>query len=390
MPQCDRLTYAKARTLAEDAISEMARVYRRFIANGVQLYVNNRRVEAFDPTYAMPTARHVRYLEGTDISKHSRLYLSRPIQIKVNGTEASTTAEITVKIFRLPIEDWSSLSRKTLRNDLRVFDGLTVTILRNDREVSARAMPELTTRHSVTHWYRIQIEFPGVLDEAFGVASNKQGVRMKDHVLESIKHAIGGDITALNDEIKRFQAQKASEREAAKPAASELRASEVDHYNAKPIDSELTPEEQAQFDENLRGIAVSVKREGETDEQAFQRVKNSKYIIDFRHDEYWPFYHVEHKFGRILLTVNTAHPFYGHLYEPLRKAAATPVTGDGEDLSEAIHPEHRESPLVALELLLLSLARAQSVLGARNEDAGKAFDSLRREWSETYRIQLTA
>jgi Histidine kinase-, DNA gyrase B-, and HSP90-like ATPase len=390
MPACDRLTYVKSKTLSDHATSEMARVYRRFIAKGVRLYVNNRKVDAFDPTYFMVDARHTKYLEGLGISTHSRLYLSKPIEIKISGAETSPTATAMVKIFRLPIEDWAGLSRKTLKNDLRVFDGQTVTMLRNDREVASRAMPELTTRHSVSYWYRIQIEFPGVLDEAFGVASNKQGVRMKDHVFEAIKSAIGGDITTLNDEIKRYQAQKASEREAAKPAASELRASEVDHYHPKPMDGELTAEEQVQLDANLRGLAAAVKREGETDDQAFDRVKASKYLIDFRHDEYWPFYHVEHKFGRIIVTLNTAHPFYAQLYEPLRQAATKPPADEGETSSQEPQVEDRNSPIVALELLLLSMARAQSVLSARNEEAQKVFEGLRREWSETYRIQLTA
>jgi hypothetical protein len=47
-----------------------------------------------------------------------------------------------------------------------------------------------------------------------------------------------------------------------------------------------------------------------------------------------------------------------------------------------------ERPLIALELLLLSLARAQSVLAVRDDDAGRVFDRLRREWSEVYRINL--
>jgi len=87
-----------------------------------------------------------------------------------------------IRLYRLPIEQWSTLSRKTLRNDLQVFNGLTVTVLRNGREVFAGQMTDLTTRHTVTHWYRIQIDFPGELDEAFGVAANKQGVRMKGYV----------------------------------------------------------------------------------------------------------------------------------------------------------------------------------------------------------------
>jgi hypothetical protein len=94
---------------------------------------------------------------------------------------------------------------------------------------------------------------------------------------------------------------------------------------------------------------------------------------------------VEHKFGRILLTINTAHPFYGRLYEPLRQHRQ-PELPEGE--GDTAIPEEQDGPIVALELLLLSLARAQSVLSTHNEDARKAFEALRREWSETYRVQL--
>lgn len=387
MPACDRLSSVKARTLGEHAVGEMARVYRRSIAKGLRLYVNNRRVEAFDPTYSMADARHTRVLEGE--ARTSRLVLSRPIDIKIDGKEGSPTAPIIVKIFQLPIEEWSDLPRKVQKNDLRMFDGLTVSILRNNRELFAGPMPALTTRHSVTNWYRIQIDFPGVLDEAFGVASNKQGVRMKEHVLEAIKSAIGGDISQLNDEIKRFQAEKASRLEPSKPTASEQRASEVDHFHTKPIDTELTEEEKTQLDANLLGLAVTLRRNGETDEQAFERVKSSTYLIGFKHDDYWPFYHIEHKFGRVILTINTAHAFFDKLYKPLKDLSIKPQVEEGEPLSNA-QEEIDAGPINALELLLLSLARAQSALALRDEDTKRVFDQLRREWSDTYRIQLTA
>ena len=244
MPQCDRLTYAKASTLVDHAVKEMARVYRRAIGTNLKLFVNNRRVEAFDPTYSMPNARHMR-LEDLPV-KLSRLIVSKQVEVKV-AERGSDTAPITVKLYRLPVEEWSTLPRKTLRNDLKVFDGNTVSILRNGREVFAGPMPWLTTRHSVTHWYRVQIDFPGLLDEAFGVATNKQGVRLKGYVEDAVKETIGGEITTINDEIKRFQAQQASAREPAKPSASEARAAETDPFQLNPLPGAPTPEELARF-----------------------------------------------------------------------------------------------------------------------------------------------
>jgi hypothetical protein len=363
----------------------MARVYRRAIGNGLDLYVNNRRVETVDPTYSMPNARHTR-LDDLPV-KLSRLIVSKPVQVRIaeSGTE---TAPITIKLYRLPIEEWSSLPRKTQRNDLKMFDGNTVSILRNDREVFAGPMPWLTTRHSVTHWYRIQIDFPGALDEAFGVAANKQGVRLKGYVQDAIKEALGDEITTINDEIKRFQAQRASVREPAKPSPSEARAGEADPFQQNPLSGAPTPEEEAQLAENLRGLALTLKRDRETEEEAFERVKNSKYIIDFKHDEYWPFYDVRHRFGRIILTINTAHPFFSELYDPVRKMALPQTGADGDEIGAA-PADGKPGPTLALDLLLLSLARTQSRLSAADDEARGLLDRLRREWSETYRVQLT-
>jgi hypothetical protein len=395
MPECDRLTYAKASTLADHAIKEMARVYRRFIANGVKLYVNNRLVEAFDPTYSMPNARHVRMLEPS-MTKHSRLIISKSVRIKLHehGTEEAAVP-VTIKLFRLPIEEWSppNLTRKVLRNDLRVFDGLIVSILRNDRELFAGPMPRITTRGSVTNWWRLQIDFQGVLDEAFGVAANKQGVRLKGYVEEAIKEALGDEIAHLNDDLKRFQAQQAATRKPATPSASEQKASEADAFQPKEL-APLSPEEETQIDANLRGLALSLKRDVETDEEAFERIKKSKYIIDLKHDDYWPFYDVKHKFGRVILTINTAHPFFTQLYEPVRNRWAQQQITDenGADTIQAEGQEpdaEQQGPIVALELLLLSLARTQGRLANTSDEARKIMDELRREWSEAYRIQLT-
>jgi HSP20 family molecular chaperone IbpA len=264
----------------------------------------------------MPNARHVRFLDIP--AKQSRLLIAKTalVPIKENSQEQ---APITIRLFRLPIEEWSFLSRKTLRNELRVFDGMTVSILRNDREVFAGPMPKITTRHSVTNWYRLQIDFPGVLDEAFGVSSNKQGVRLKGYVEDVIKEEIGGDITAINDEIKRVQGAQAASRIPAQPTASEAKASHADPLLANALPAPTSAEEQAQLDANLRGLAISLQRDGETEQQAFERIKQSKYVIEFKHDEYWPFYDVKHRFGRVILTINTAHPFFTELYDPIRK-----------------------------------------------------------------------
>ena len=263
-----------------------------------------------------------------------------------------------------------------------------VSILRNDREVHAGYLPGVIERHSENNWLRIEIDFSGELDEAFGVASNKQGVRPNTYVTEEIERAqIGPDVTTVREEIRRVQAKRATDRANARPSASEQRATEADIFQTEQLNVKLTMEEQQQMEANLRGLAVMLKREGESDEDAYQHVLTSKFLISYRDDPYWPFYHIEHKFGRVILTINRAHPFFTHLYKPLLDLEVKEAV-EGESPSEQTVPSSK-GPVLALELLLLSMARSQSVLSRDNPDAAKTFDAFRRSWSEVYRVQLT-
>ena len=114
-------------------------------------------------------------------------------------------------------------------------------------------------------------------------------------------------------------------------------------------------------------------------------------MLHYKSDRFWPFYEVEHRYGRVILTINTAHPFYERLYRPLAELSLK-QTGNGDE--EAEMSEHAtESPLaVALDLLLLSLARTQSVMGAGQggSPARGTFRGHASEWSDTLKKQMAA
>jgi hypothetical protein len=218
MPDCDRLTSATAKTLVEDATKTFGHVYRRKITKGLHIYVNNRLVEASDPTFSMPTARHTRHPALEDIAvKTSRLVTTRTIAIPSSIGQIGSY-NINIKIFALPIREWG-FPRKTLA-ELGVFNDQNISILRNDREVFAGHISSISKRHSTAAWYRIEIDFPGELDEAFGVAANKQGVRIKGPIIEGIKKAVADDLASIKADIEQVQAQRAAEKKAKGPSLS--------------------------------------------------------------------------------------------------------------------------------------------------------------------------
>lgn len=395
IPDCDRVTFKQAKTLSEHALREMSRIYRVQLSQGLRLYVNNRRVEAFDPTYWDQDARHAK-VEGIE-EKRSKLIKSWT-DIRIPVCEGSDqTAPVSVRLYMLPIESWYDLPRKTLKNDLHVFDGHTVSFMRNDREVHSGAFKELAgARHGDNDWLRLQIDFNGDLDEAFGVAMNKQGVRPKRYAIDLIKQQIKDEVARVRSRTAEFRKERRAMQTGGRLGEAERRASDADGLQAKPlpVPAPNTPEEEQALEQNLRGLAVSLKRDNETDDQAFERISRSTYITTYKHDEYWPFYHVDFQFGKVILTINTAHPFFTRLYDPIAQLAAasteTSMAGSGDGAPTTDHGS--SDVLVALQMMLFSLGRAQSIMGSEgnNPEREKLFNDLRQEWSQALKTQLRA
>lgn len=395
MPECDRLTYRKVSTLVDHATKEMGRIYRRWISKGFKLYVNNRLVEAFDPTYSMSSARHAR-IDGLSPTQ-SRLVRGWKIEVPV-GEGAKATTLVHVRLYVLPYEYWGSLPRKVLKNDLHIFDDHTVSFVRNDREVEIGSSyrPLKIRKHGDFNWLRLEIEFSADADDGFGIAANKQGVRLKEYVAERIVDEITPEVASVREHIKKLQAERAASKSGSSMSEAERRATDAEGLQGKPL-PELSADEQAALEQNLRALAVTLKREDETDDQAYERIRDSRFLTVLKHDEYWPFYHCDFRYGKVILTLNTAHPFFQTLWQPVSQlakmaAAAKESDGDGpgelpEDMGETC-----SSILLGIQSVLLTLARTQSRLGYHDQEGEyrKMFDTMNREWSENLATVLLA
>lgn len=396
MPNCDRLSYRTDRTLVDHAIKEMGRVYRRFLDKGVRLYVNNRRVEASDPTYYMLSARHTR-VEGLTTTQ-SKLFDSFEVQIPV-AEDSKDTVAIRVRLFLLPIHEWPELDKKVLDKSLHVFNGHTVSYMRNEREVDIGTELKLKiTSHTLNAWLRVEIAFPADLDEAFGVAANKQGVRLKPYVANAILN-VGDDrfqngVRQMKDQITSYQSRRAAAAKAGKLSEAERLAGEADalHAVALPPPPTDTPEQVAALEANIRGLATSLRLDNETDEQAFSRVQGAKFLTDLRdRGSYAPFYDTEYRFGKLILRVNTAHRFYQKVWQPLAELSTVPASAGGsDDAAPGASGDAGRRALLGLQLLLMSLTRAQVQMLNGDQEGEKAelFSNLRKSWSDVLQTQL--
>ena len=191
--------------------------------------------------------------------------------------------------------------------------------------------------------------------------------------MDALAKQLAEDVQGLRNRIQRHASERATGRkDAGKPNEAERRAAEAEGYISSPL-PDPSPEERADLETNLRDLAAEVRAPEETDEQALERVRASRYVTRMVADPHWPFFDAEHRADRVLLTVNTQHPFYANVYAPLEAMDA---------------PDDGDHPLVGLQMTLLSLARTQiSLSGASNENQ-RLFKSMRDQWSIALKEQM--
>jgi hypothetical protein len=395
VPDCDRLTHVTAKPLVENTTREFARIYRRQIAAGLKVFVNNRRIEFFDPTYRMGVGPHV-VVEPPLKETRSRLAGELIAHVAVEE-DSKVTHPVKVQLYTLPLAEWSALSTKVLKNDLHVYDGETVSFMRSDREVHRTHFQAVAGKFaSSDYWWRMEIDFPPELDEAFGVSFNKQGVRPKGYVIEELKRLVKGDLRQVKDSIFEYMRSTTSKEARPKLSEAEKRANEAEALMATilPEPKPTTDEQKKELENNLKELARNLRHDSETEEEAVARVTRSRYLTQFANDEDAPFYRVDYRFGKVILKINAAHPFYSKLYEPLQameKAAAVPKVGDEDTPVEREVLDRASEALGSLNLLLLSLGRTQGVMLSNDDDGDlkNVFDQLRGQWSLTLKTLLS-
>jgi hypothetical protein len=210
---------------------------------------------------------------------------------------------------------------------------------------------------------------------------------------------IKGQIQKLRSKIDQTKAKLAVKGHGSQLSEAEVRANNADELQGEPLPAPnpQTPEEVAILEAHLRGLATAIKREGETDDEAFERVKRSKYLTKFVNDEYWPFYRCDYQYGKVMLTVNTAHAFFKRQWEPLSNVAkafdVSKLGGTNEEEGVLIEPEAAEQcaeALVSIQLMLFSLARSQGEMTLHAEDGERdeLFKQLQQRWSANLDTQL--
>lgn len=196
--RCDRVEHKRVSTVVRHLKDDLGRIYRHFIAAGVDLVVNGSPVTPIDPLMLDSVGR----LAGARQFGDTLVY-------RVEATEGRGL--VKVRFSELPIERWHSLAASEKRQ-LGITSSSPVSVLRAAREIDRGwFFMGAKRRENYDDWWRCEVCFEPVLDELFGLTHAKQSIVPSQELLDLLAPDLEAIGRALNSRVRRrFELLKAS------------------------------------------------------------------------------------------------------------------------------------------------------------------------------------
>jgi hypothetical protein len=344
--RCDRLDNRRVGTVERKLAVELGRRFRHFIWKDVRITINGERVEAVDPLFLHGKTA------GAELFGEELHY-----EVAIDPTNSKKgTSIVRVRFAELPVHEWGSLSNEE-KASRGISKGAGVSIVRAGREVDYGwfFMGE-KRRENYDDWWRCEILFDPVLDEAFGITHTKQQVRPSGTLQEILVPDIEELGRTLNSRVRKahLSLKTAIAFQEAAAVAGKVEPS------LKPLPAKTNGRSAATMTE-LRKRVPELRKQ--TDEDAPYKIVEATLRES-------AFFGIGRNGGQIVLALNPEHPFYKQIYRPVAEGGT---------------PRDKELK-VALELLLLSAARVEAGL----TKGGDAVASFRAEWSDALAAFLNA
>lgn len=345
--RCDRLSNGRISTIARKLHATLGRIYRYFIWNGTEIVINGERVQALDPIF----------LQGQNGEGRASAF-GEPICYEVeapssNG-EAGKVGKVTVTFSELPVHDWHALSNEEKRKR-GIANGAGVSVVRANREVDfGWFFLGDKRRENYDDWWRCEIRFDPVLDEAFGITHTKQQIRPQEYLSEILSPDIETIAKALNGRVRSAHLRL---KEGERSRDAEDIAAKKDRF--------LQPLPAASNQEDER-IANEIAREHRDLKADLERTPGNglEYRVCTAKLRETLMFCCARKNGHLVLVINPDHPFYREVYEPLTS----------ENRPDAKEVKRK------LDLVLLAAARAEA-MNTRKPDR-ESVKKYRKNWSD--------
>lgn len=193
--RCDRLDLKRPAALARRLTAHLARVFRFYLWDGLELQVNGAPAAPVDPLMlhlGSPEPGASAYGEP----------LTYDVSLPWDGGGV-LRGRVEVRFSELPVPAWHGCSNEAKR-ELGITGGPVVSVVRARREIDAGwFFMGAKRRENYDDWWRCEVQFEPTLDELFGVTHTKQQIRPTQAALDLLAPELEQVARALNGRARR-------------------------------------------------------------------------------------------------------------------------------------------------------------------------------------------
>ena len=355
----------------------IARVYRKFLDQGLIIELNGTKVTLLDPLFLMDNPRIIDRYQPDD--PRGSVIDEGDIEI-ADGHGIHVTVTIVPPQFRW--KEGGGGSKDYLGRDIGEYQipdsAGKISMVRNGREINYDIVAKLLPSgiEKVDRYIGIEVTFPAVLDEFFQVRNVKRGAVPVDKLREELRKWLDRPVRAARREIRkhwgeveaRSQAKDGDHKDAAAAAAKAEQTAPRGQAGR-----DLTEEQSQQIiTELLQALGVE---EGNAEQaaQIRQQIQDEPMtLLDGR----WlgkEIFEITHLNNRAVVTLNHRHPFIRDIYDALKAASSV---GNGDLSPEELVDLARKTKR-GLDVLFLAYAKGENM-----HPDPRIFENLRSYWGQ--------
>lgn len=382
----DRLEEGRAardfNELRQELEKELSRIFRHFLDGGIKISVNESPLIPHDPLMLLErtwadTVLNKEY-KREDLKKgvlhHYGAKLIGEDSVKVGPHSAL----LRVTLYPKEVLRRRGMGGDTLAKSLRVPENEgALSFVRKNREVAYSNVPRILPGgvKDTDRFIGIEVSFDPELDDYFGIRNVKRGVEPHGELRDKLRELLKKHIPTARKLIDEAWGEASKEQhEASGEHAAILDAvKDVDAVMPKPrVESQVdTPP----ADVALKELAEDAGfKKPEEQRKYIEDKKNLPFVIESVSFPGNVFMSTTHVANQVIIRLNTRHPFYREMWEPLKAISERdPGTVSGD---EAVAAARRS--VEAMSLMLIAYGKAESM----NPNPVEQYGDLTQYWGQ--------
>lgn len=374
LKKCDRIDGGR-----EGLANYLGRTYRKYIAVGLNIVLNDEKVYLHDPLYMEgPTIFDAIGKIRGDIDLKAKSLGETRITLEIPESNGDTE-DVVIKMSLLPkewrLEKGAGGSSEAKKRKIDQNEG--ISILRANREVLYGHVPYITGKKGesasldIDRWWGCEISFPPELDSYFQVRYIKRGAEPVAELRDKIRDAIDNVVKMARNTIRAdWEQQKSNEnKESGVYDKAEQTMADINHLLPRNKKGQDFSEEQ--IDKKLEEVMDVIKDIPIQEKELKKKeLRNKPYSIEMVSYPQSILFETEHILDSIIIKLNINHSFY--------KKVLLPLCGQlGEDSDEDIDLYNEKNRIKdAILILLFAYAKAE----ASFVNCEEICEQLRLQW----------